>query len=150
MKKYITLFFAVLLLAGCNIQGQTAKEPPTVKIEADGKSYDTVLGTFCWNGKCEDHAGPVELMKDKVTLQVKAGEKLQLKQSTTNLPTTSFLTELNSIEQGKDLPLTEDGEFTAPAQAGTYYYGYTASWRDEKKDVSIGDAQYAFALKVLP
>lgn len=143
------MLVAVVLLAGCNIQGKSAKEPPNMKIEVDGQSYDTTRGTFCWNGKCEDHAGPMELVKDQVTLQVKAGETIRLKQSTTNRPTTSFLTELNSVEQGRDIPLTEDGTFIAPKQSGTYIYGYTATWRDEEKDVSIGDVQYAFSLKVV-
>jgi len=37
----------------------------------------------------------------------------------------------------------------APSKAGTYYYSYSVWWMDEsQKNVSNGDASYAFVLEV--
>lgn len=77
MKKFgfISALLFVFILSG---SGDTSTEnnglygdtPPKVKVEIDGESYETILGSYCWKiskgkAECVDTAGPVELLKDE-------------------------------------------------------------------------------------
>lgn len=163
MKKLT--FSAVLLMSlalnGCNGSlindnidvSSSVVRPPTVTLEVDDNTYETVLGSYCWEGSteksgvCVDTVGPKELVKDKTPLQVQASEKIVFQVSDTPKPDNAHLIQITNGEQNK-VDLVEN-VFVAPAQAGTYLYSYQLWWMDPKaKSVSRGDASYAFAIEV--
>lgn len=57
---------------------------------------------------------------------------------------------LSQIKNGNEIEVeVNDNQFTVPDEKGTYFYYYRVWWKDEEdKNLSYGDAFYAFALKV--
>lgn len=149
MRKAITIvisLLAVLVVSGCNNE-LSGSHPPNVSIKIASKKYGTKLGTYCWSGKCVDTVGPVELLKDEEPIQVQAGEQIILNMDYSPKPNEVHLSEIKNDEE-KEIKV-QHNHFYAPSETGTYYYVYSVWWMDEEKDnVSLGDAFYAFALKV--
>lgn len=153
MKKQLVavILFVGLVLVGCSNGGLPGKKPPKVFIELNNERFETKLGTYCWksgnNGICVDTAGPEELLEGKKPLRVKAGEKVKLAMDFEPKPNEINLTQMSG-EKETEVELTNQ-QFTAPLEKGLYYYSYSVWWMDEKeKNVSNGDAFYAFALEV--
>lgn len=141
------------LINDSNDVSSLADRPPTVLLAVDDKTYGTVLGSYCWEGItnkasiCVDTIGPKDLVKDKKPLQVKASEKVVFKMSDISKPDSAQLIQINRDEQ-KEVELIKD-YFIAPKEVGTYLYSYQLWWMDsEVKDISRGDASYAFAINV--
>lgn len=158
MLKWFGLLLLVINVVGCsnhsnnsNNNGMTGNKPPKTKIDVGNKSYETILGTYCWNhegkGECVDTAEPVELLKDQTPISVHPGEKITFKMNYEPKPNeihVEQMTENNSIE----IPV-KDNSFYAPNEKDIYYYSYGVWWMDEKEEnVSNGDAFYAFVIKV--
>ncbi|MEH6944734.1 hypothetical protein [Bacillus sp. JJ722] len=161
MKKRIVLviLFVGLVIVGCSngeLSGKSngelsGKKPPKVFIELNDERFETVLGTYCWksgnDGICVDKAGPKELLEGKKPVRVKAGEKVKLVMDFEPKPNEIHLTQISG-EKETEVELTSQ-QFTVPNEKGLYYYSYGVWWMDEKeKNVSNGDAFYAFALEV--
>lgn len=152
----ISILLFVFILSGCNgisskntnkDGGLSGKTPPNANIKIDDKRYDTELGSYCWKTRCVDKEGPVELLKGKKPIQVQAGENITLGMQFTPKPNEVHLSQ---ISNGKKTDVeVKDNQFAAPRETGTYYYDYEIRWMDEKeKDLSHGDASYAFVLEV--
>lgn len=132
---------------GCSNEYLSGQKPPITSIEAGNEEYETTLGTYCWKNTCADTVGPVELLKGKTPIKVRAGETISLNMDYKPEPNDHNLVQIVD-ENNNEIPL-KDGQFTAPEKQGVYYYSYSARWMDDKKEnVSHGDAFYAFILKV--
>ena len=151
MNKW--LFILVVLiglnLSGCSNVAMSGEEPPKVFIGIGKGTYETTLGTYCWGSTCVDTAGPIELLEDKEPIKVKPGEILSLVMDYKPKPNEFYVVQVS--ESGETEIIVQDNRFTAPTEKGIYYYYYAVWWMDKKeKNVSHGDAFYAFALEVVP
>src|SRR5690625_3747724 len=159
MKKLIvvSVLLLVFILSGCGgtsteNNGLSGDTPPKVSVEVDGESYETILGSYCWDiskgeSECVDTAGPVDLLKDEEPIQIKTGEQIKLNMDYKPKPNKMHLSQIvNDDEVEIEI---NDNQFTAPDEKGTYFYSYGVWWMDEEdKDLSQGDAFYAFAIEV--
>lgn len=155
MKKYlfVLLIFAgfTSIIVGCSKEVVTGGKPPEVHINIGSENYETKLGTYCWKNvwknECVDTAGPVELLKGEVPINVNPGERVSFLMEYEPKPTKFHLTQIS--ESAENEILIEENSFTAPTQKGVYYYSYGVWWMDEKEqNLSHGDAFYAFVLEV--
>jgi hypothetical protein len=148
MKKWMTTVLALLIITGCsNNKGMSGDKPPNATIEIGKKSYQTLLGTYCWKETCADTAGPVELLEGKTPVIVTPNEEVRFVMDYQPLPNEIHLTQWN---EGKEVEVTvKDNRFITPTEKGIYYYSYGVWWKDEKiENLSHGDAFYAFVLEV--
>src|SRR5690625_535083 len=153
----VSALLLVFILCGCGDtstenNGLSGDTPPNVSVEIDGESYETILGSYCWDiskgeSECIDTAGPVDLLKDKEPIQIKAGERIKLNMDYTPKPNKIHLSQ---IENDDEIKIEiNDNQFTAPVEKWTYFYSYGVWWMDEEdKDLSHGDAFYAFVIEV--
>ncbi|WP_244913446.1 hypothetical protein [Heyndrickxia sporothermodurans] len=155
MFKWLGVLLLVISVMGCsNISsnnGMSVNKPPKSTIEIGNKSYETTLGTYCWHhkgkGECVDKVGPVELLKDQKPVNVHPGEKITFKMDYEPKPNEIHIEQINK-NNSIEIPV-KDNSFFAPNEKGIYYYSYGVWWMDEKeKNVSNGDAFYAFVIKV--
>ncbi|PLR76304.1 hypothetical protein CU633_16555 [Bacillus sp. V3-13] len=152
MNKWIvSFFFTLITLAGCSNDGMVGDKPPKAMIEIGTETYETTLGSYCWNGKgksiCVDTAGPIELLKGKQPINVTAGEEVKFVMNYKPQPTEVHVTQIHENEETE--VIVKDNRFPAPAEKGIYYYAYSVWWMDEKEAyLSHGDAFYAFVLQV--
>lgn len=75
MRKFVLLGVLTLtiVLSGCGNSTRilTGDAPPKVIVEADGETYETILGSNCWGSSsksvgelvCTDTAGAAEIIK---------------------------------------------------------------------------------------
>lgn len=159
MKKFVVVsaLLLVFILSGCGDtptenNGLSGDTPPNVSIEIDGESYETILGSYCWDiskgeSECVDTSGPVDLLKDEEPIQIKAGEQIKLNMDYTPKPNKMHLSQIDNDDE-MEIEIN-DNQFTAPDEKGTYFYSYGVWWMDEEdEDLSHGDAFYAFAIEV--
>jgi len=160
--KNFTFFgflFIALIVSGCSGSNNkstgeilSGDKPPNVIVEIDGETYETILGSYCWDiskgkSECVDTAGSIDLLKDKEPIQIKAGEKILLKMDYTPKPSNIHFTQINNGNQ-IEIELN-DNQFIAPDEKGIYFYDYGVRWMDEKvENTSLGDAFYAFAIEI--
>ena len=154
MSKWLSalVFVIFIILSGCIQSGMEGDKPPKTMIQIGEISYETKLGTYCWSsngqGECVDTAGPVELLKGKKPIEVRPGEVVTLKMKYKPLPNKVHLNQVKN-EKVIEVPVV-NYRFTAPTEKGIYFYSYGVWWMDKKdKNVSNGDAFYAFALEVI-
>lgn len=165
MKSWIIgTLFLLLIMVGCSDEkfgtqfedGFGAQlpgdRPPEVKIEVNNRTYETVLGTYCWSsenlGLCVDTAGPKELTKGKALIQAEPGEEINVVMNYQPQPSKIHLSEESEAGEMIEVEVA-DNHFFAPEEPRIYYYYYGVWWMDQKeKNVSLGDAFYAFALEV--
>lgn len=149
MNKYFLLIFVIigLTLAGCSTEKLSGANPPKVYIKIGNEKYETKLGTYCWKGTCIDTFGPVEMLKGKEPISVKPGEMITFIMDYEPKPNEIHVTQTqNEIET--IVPINEN-RVTAPLVEGVYYYSYGVWWMDEEeKNLSHGDAFYAFVIEV--
>lgn len=161
MKKFTfwSVLFVILIISGCNgLNNNNTKvvlsgdKPPSVLVETADKTYETTLGSYCWEHskgtvECVDTAGPVDLLKDKEPIQIRAGEDIKMNMDYTPKPNKMHLTQVMNDDE-KEIEIN-DHQFTAPDEKGTYFYSYGVWWIDEDvEDLSHGSASYAFSLEV--
>jgi len=149
MKKclFILLVLIIFTITRCSKDGLSGEKPPKVNINIGNESYETKLGTYCWNDGCVDTAGPVELLKGKESIKVKPGEKISFIMEYEPKPNEFHLMQVN--ESNENEVLIEENSFSAPTRKGVYYYSYGVWWMDDKEEnLSHGDAFYAFVLEV--
>lgn len=142
----------IFAVAGCASVTNNLSEPPELKLTTSSDTYDTLLGTYCWEVKtnqseCVDKVGPMDLVKNQQAIEVEAGENIQFVLDESLRPKTAFLTWILKEEE-KDVLLNEDYSFLAPTTAGEYIYGFTGKWELDDKGKSSGDAQYVFKLVI--
>lgn len=147
---WLFLMFGLLLL-GCSKGEVLEGKPPEAFIKINHDTYETKLGSYCWEGKgvstCVDTAGPIELLEGKKPIKVKPGERITFVMDYQPKPNETHVVLFHEKEE-KEIGVT-DQSFTAPLQKGIYYYSYGVWWMDEKiENLSHGDAFYAFALEV--
>jgi hypothetical protein len=148
MKIWMATVLALLIITGCSMEnGMSGDKPPKATIEIGKKSYQIILGTYCWKETCADTAGPVELLEGKTPVVVTPNEEVRFVMDYQPLPNEIHLTQWNN---GKEVEVTvKDNRFITPAEKGIYYYSYGVWWKDEKiENLSHGDAFYAFVLEV--
>lgn len=150
----VLVFLMVIILVGCtdgNAIGMTGEKPPAAFVTIGDETYETKLGSYCWKSNssamCADTAGPVDLLSGEEPIQVKPGEEVSVGINFSRKPNEVH------VSQFRDNQETEvemiNNRFKAPLGKGTYIYGYSVWWMSEKeKNVSDGDALYAFALEV--
>ncbi|WP_234998558.1 hypothetical protein [Salirhabdus sp. Marseille-P4669] len=149
----VVLLILGMMLFGCSYNDAelSGSKPPNAMIEINEDTYETTLGTYCWGagdqGVCVDTAGPKELVKDKETIKVNAGDMITIVMDYEPKPTE---TELIQIDEEKEVKVDVlDNRFQAPNEKGVYYYSYGVWWLDdEDPNVSNGDAFYAFVIEV--
>ena len=159
MKKFviISVLLLVFIMSACNHSSTENNDlpgdrPPKVNIQIDGETYETKLGSYCWTiskgkGECVDTAGPEVLMKDEEPIRMKAGGQIKLDMDYTPKPNGFHLSRISN-EKAIEVELMND-QFTVPEEKGVYFYAYSVWWSDdEDKNVSHGDAFYAFAIEV--
>ncbi|MFJ7666590.1 hypothetical protein ACIQXI_05745 [Lysinibacillus sp. NPDC097195] len=147
ITKWI-IYVVVLLgacLSGCANTTLQGDSPPKVVIDIANVSYPTKLGTYCWQEKCVDTSGPIDMLKESEPMKVRTGETIKLKMEVELPPTSMELSILNENEEKISMEL-QDFHFAAPTQKGIYYFSFSLRW--QKDNISIGDALYAFALEV--
>jgi hypothetical protein len=126
-------------------------KPPNVLMKVGNETYETKLGTYCWNngnnGICVDTAGPIELLKDTAPIKVKPGERIKFEMNYKPQPSNFSVIQMNGSES-IEISI-KDNQITAPNEKGIYYYSYGVWWMDEdSENVSNGDAFYAFVIEV--
>lgn len=140
MKKWLC---AVLLLAGCS---HTVSEDdlPQAHVIVGGKTYDTSIGTYCWDELCVDKINPDEQLQHADPIIVSSGESFSVQLEGDEPPTTIDV----SLVNGNDVQIVplQHGQMTAPIEQGRYTYNYRASWLDG--NVSYGDISYVFVIEV--
>lgn len=155
MKLWLAmlLFFLGFTLVACSISnnGMDGDGPPNAEIKVGVHSFETTLGSYCWegdgSGKCVDKVGPKELLKGKTPIKVKPGEKITLTVKYEPKPNEFHVLQISKNGQ-KEIKV-DNNNFTAPMKKGTFYYSYGVWWIDDKIDhVSHGSASYAFVIKV--
>lgn len=146
MRIITALMVVVLALAGCQSNFKQLKSPPKLEVTVGEQTTEATIGTFCWDGKCEDKVGPVELLKNVKPIVVAPNAEIKLTQDEKYKPTTVDLT---MIHNDKEKDLQFNGKtVTAPTEKGVYYYAYFGQWYEKDKQYRSADAQYAFAIKV--
>ncbi|MED4053480.1 hypothetical protein P4654_04930 [Niallia taxi] len=148
MLRYsrLLLLSFFLLLTGCS-NLLVGDKPPPFYIVMDGVQHETKLGSYCWkNGICSDVSGVLDLLENEPPISVKPNEPIQFKLELK--PSVVSFAQVEHNNKQLEVPITNN-EIKAPADKGIYYYAYSCWWMDEKeKDTSLGDAYYAFAIKV--
>ncbi|WP_010532366.1 hypothetical protein [Lentibacillus jeotgali] len=152
----VATLLLVFILSGCNDiilkntdeNGELSGDsPPNAYIKVDNNKYSTKLGSYCWKTGCVDKVGPVELLKDKEPIQVRADESITLRMEYSPKPSEIHLSQISNGKEN-DVKL-KDNQFTAPHEKGIYYYNYGVWWKDEEEEsLSHGDASYVFVLEV--
>lgn len=140
MKKWLC---AALLLGGCS-NTVSEDELPQAYVIVGGQTYDTSIGTYCWDEVCVDKVGPEEQLQHTESIIVNSGESLSIQLEGEDPPTHVDVSLIN----GNDVQIVplQDAHIAAPTERGTYTYSYRASWLDG--DVSRGDISYVFAIGV--
>ncbi|WP_431803189.1 hypothetical protein [Halobacillus andaensis] len=149
MNKYLSIVVVLFIfpIVGCSQDGLSGEKPPEMMLNIGNEKYETKLGTYCWKGTCADSAGPVELLKGEEPIRVNPGEEISFVINYEPKPNKFHLTQIRESNE-EEVSIKENG-FSAPKQSGVYYYSYGVWWMDEKeKNVSNGDAFYAFVLEV--
>src|SRR4051794_5529464 len=105
MKKCLFILLALisLTITGCSKDGLSGEKPPEVNINIGNETYETKLGTYCWNDGCVDTAGPVELLKGKVPIKVKPGEKISFLMEYEPKPNEFHLMQVNESNENEVL-----------------------------------------------
>lgn len=154
MKKYMMLCVVLLLLAGCSNNTELGSNPPKVTVEVDGETYDTELGSYCWqggatgSGECVDKAGPEELLNGKQPIVVQPEDELAIQVDLKRQPDEVELEQVKN-NQSTNISGFKNMRFTAPKEKGTYFYAFRAAWTNQKEEnTSDGDAWYAFHVRV--
>lgn len=160
MKKFvvISVLLFVFTISGCGdtsteSNGLSGDSPPDMRIEIDGESYKTELGSYCWDdsrgkAECVDTGGPKELLEDEEPIQIKAGQQIKLNMDYTPKPNEVHLSKIDNDDEMEMEMEIIDNQFTAPNEKGTYFYSYSVWWMDEEENFSHGSAYYAFAVEV--
>lgn len=149
MWKYFLMVIMLFgfFLAGCSDNGLSGFKPPAAFVNIGYEKYETDLGTYCWKGTCVDTVRPVERLEGKEPIIVKAGETITFEMDYDPKPNEIHLIQFHD-DQEKEITVS-DNSFTAPTEAGIYYYSYGVWWMDEKEEhLSLGDAFYAFAIEI--
>jgi uncharacterized lipoprotein NlpE involved in copper resistance len=149
MNKWLVISLLCILFTfiGCSNNRMVGEKPPKALIKIGNETYETTLGSYCWNGSCVDTAGPVELLEGKKPIKVKPGENVTFVMDYEQKPNKFHI--VQKIENRETKVVVEDNRFVAPKEKGIYYYSYGVWWMDEKEaNLSHGDASYAFALEV--
>lgn len=149
----VSLLLFGFILYGCSFSNQEEEreKPPPAVIEAGDTSIETTLGSYCWQGNgqatCIDTGGPQELLEEKEPIQVEAGEKMTFVMDYEPQPNKFHVLQISDNEE---VAVTvEENSFTAPSEAGVYYYSFGVWWMDEEQEnVSHGDAFYNFVIEV--
>ena len=147
ITKWLFCFVVLfgVCFSGCTFNSLQGDTPPNVSIDIAGKSYPAKLGTYCWQERCVDTSGPIDMLKDSETIKVEPGQTIKFMMDFEPPLTTIELSIFTENEEEVSIEL-QDVYFSAPTQKGIYYYSYSLTWR--KDELSIGDAHYAFALEV--
>jgi hypothetical protein len=149
MKKWKTAACGLIMASftGCSNSGFLEESPPKAYLEASNRLYETRVGAYCWKETCVDKAGPLELLKTEKPIKVKANESLSLVIKYKRQPNERDMVQIQNKNE-VDVPLKKN-KMKAPSERGTYYYSYSVWWMDKNfKNVSNGDALYAFVLEV--
>ncbi|WP_337134168.1 hypothetical protein [Priestia megaterium] len=149
MRKWKTAAFGLIVASftGCSSSGVLEESPPKAYLEANNHLYETKVGTYCWKETCVDKAGPLELLKTEKPIEVKANESLALIIKHKGQPNERHMVQIQNKNE-VDIPLKKN-KMKTPSERGTYYYSYSVWWMDKnQKNVSNGDALYAFVLEV--
>lgn len=153
LDKWIVgiIFLLLLFIVGCAKDKDLPDNPPKMFIKIGEKSYETILGTYCWSngsgkGICVDKAGPEDLLEGKKPISVKQDEKIHIVMKDPKPNETHLLIVNGNIE--KEVKIIEN-QFSVPKEKGIYYYSFGTWWKDNNdENVSNGDAYYAFAIEV--
>lgn len=149
MRIWKTTAFGLIMasITGCSSSGFLEESPPKAYLEINDHLYETKTGTYCWKNTCVDKAGPLELLKTEKPIEVKANESLALTIKHKRQPNERLMVQIQNKNE-VDVPLKKS-KVKAPSERGTYYYSYSVWWMDKnQKNVSTGDALYAFVLEV--
>ena len=155
MKKWLVASWLIVgfTLFGCSDMnnGITGEEPPEAVVKVGNKSYETTLGSYCWDGNgqsiCVDTAGPKELLKGREPIKVKSGKKINFVMNYEPKPNEFHVLQISESDEVE--VIVKDNSFTAPLHEGIYYYSYGVWWMDEQEEnVSNGDAFYNFVIEV--
>lgn len=137
MKKYISLFLSVFLLASCQMG------PPSLFVKADGKSMAVYEGSYCWEsfgkGECVSTGGPADLIEEDKPPAVSAQSEVTL--SFSEKPDELHVTCEGSMERIKITGENGKASFALPDEPGVHVYTAAGRWEQ-------GSAVYMFQVQV--
>lgn len=155
-RLFVGMIIVGSLLIGCThtkeLPGSAPRSaPPNASIKINNTTYETVLGTYCWNGfresTCVDTVGPEELLEGKEPIKVKSGEVITFIMDYEPMPNEFHVMQYSS--DGEKEIEVDNNQFQVPDEQGVYYYVYGVWWMDEKEErLSHGDAFYNFVIEV--
>jgi hypothetical protein len=151
----LPLTIALLGLDGCSTDasvGLRGKKPPNAFAVIGNEKHVMKLGSYCWKSNfsstCVDSAGPIELVSNEKSIQVRPGAEISFTVNGASKPNEYHLSHFHQEKERK--LVVRKNTFIAPDTPGTYVYGYSARWMSEEEEkVPDGDALYAFAIEVV-
>lgn len=154
MYKWLAILFLVagITVSGCSSDGLSGEKPPEAKIEVENNTYETTLGTYCWEGNnrgiCVDTAGPQEVLKDEEPIKVNPSATVTFVMDYQPQPDEIYVTQISDDHEEMEINV-EGNQFAAPMEKGVYYYSYGVWWRaDGEENTTKGDAFYYFVIEV--
>jgi len=145
----LLLYIIMFMMIGCaepSAAPPRTDKPPLPIVSAASGSIAPVQSSYCWKTGCADYAGGKTLAESAIATAVNPGETISIrfdyKPSPTHIELVEFI--------GNDVdPVTMDnGQFRAPHDRGTYYYGLSANWLTADGQYSNGDTSAVFAIEV--
>lgn len=148
----ILLFVAGIIISGCSNNGLSGERPPEAKIEVGNNTYETTLGTYCWEGNnqgiCVDSAGPQVVLEGEEPIKVNPSETITFVMDYQPKPDETHVTQISDNNKEVEIHV-EDNQFAAPMEKGVYYYSYGVWWRvNGEESATKGDAFYYFVIEV--
>jgi hypothetical protein len=155
MNRWLLLLvlFLGISLTACSSNDDkslTGEKPPKTVVKIGNETYETVLGSYCWKSMCVDTVGPPELLEGIDPIKVIPGEKIVIVMDYNPKPNEIYMYQMVNDEDSMETEVKmKNNRFAAPKEKGVYYYTYSVWWKDkEEKNVSHGDAFYAFVIEV--
>ena len=133
MSRWVFMVLVLLgltLIIGCSNGGITGSKPPKTVIMVGDKTYETMLGSYCWRSECVDTVGPLELLEGKEPVKIKPGEEVSIVMDYKPKPNEFYFGQIDDSKE-IEVEIINNG-FKAPAEKGIYYYVYSV-WMMRKR-----------------
>lgn len=135
-----TTALAVLMLFTVPDSVTRESSPPEISLLVDEETVSGAEGSYCWNGRCVDKVGPVELAEKLDTTSISESTALRF-QTEGSEPSEYHYTLFN--RNGSTITRdTSAGSFNLPSlEPSTYVLLGSGRWKE-------GDVSYAFLLNL--
>lgn len=116
-RLLILIILTGLSLMGCSSEGLSGEKPPETTVVIGNETYETALGTYCWENTCVDTAGPIDLLEGKEPIKVKPDEIISLVMDYEPKPNKFYLGQISEnketevVMKDNQLPLLHKKEY---------------------------------------